>query len=247
MSKTIVRSLLFALAGVFAMNLNAAVTWSSTSCAPTDWTPLADNLLFGLTGTINGSVAGSGYASSDPALMTDGSVPTTSGKDWIVGFQNGTTITWGFLAPKTIDSVRISCGYLAGVTYSGFKVSAVEVKTVDSDNWRKVNADVGGMNATAQADILSLTLSVDGGDALAESVVSLRVTFASPPIGFANYCAEIEAVGSSSVSGPVIGSFGVAPAKTKATVSGSIADVGTDATACDVYFALNGAEAVKIA
>ena len=48
-------------------------------------------------------------------------------------------------------------------------------------------------------------------------------------------------------SNPVIGSFHITPLKTKATVSGSITDAGTDATACDVYFALDGGAAAKIA
>ena len=64
---------------------------------------------------------------------------------------------------------------------------------------------------------------------------------------YAYYCAEIEAVGFSEATGPVLDSFDIAPAKTKATVSGSIADPGTDATACDVYLALDGGASTKIA
>ena len=45
---------------------------------------------------------------------------------------------------------------------------------------------------------------------------------------------------------PILGSVVVAPAKTKAIVSGSIADVGGDATSCDVYLALDEAAPVKI-
>ena len=107
MSKLIVRSLLFALAGVFAMNIRAEVAWTTSSCTPSSWTALADNLLAGETGTISGSIA-TGYSTNDPDLLTDSSVPTTNGNGFRVGFQNTASISWTFATPKTLDSVRIS-------------------------------------------------------------------------------------------------------------------------------------------
>ena len=247
MSKTILRSLLFALAGVLASDLRAEVAWTTGSCAPSEWTALSGNLVAGQTGAISGATAGDSYASRDPALLTDGSVPTAGGKDWIVGFQGNASISWTFGAPKTLERVRVSCGYLAGPTYSGFTVSSVEVQAFGSTEWTAVSTAAGQRAATSQADILSLVLADGNGDPLAEGVGALRVTFGSPPVGFANYCAEIEAVGFAEATGPVVDSFDVAPAKTKATVAGSIADPGTDATACDVYLALGGGAATKIA
>lgn len=246
MSKTILRSLLFALAGVFALDLRAAVAWTTEDAAPADWAPLAGNLVAGQAGTISGAVA-TGYSTNDPNLLTDGEVPTTGGAAWIVGFQNTASITWTFAAPKTLERVRVSCGYLGGVTYSGFTVSSVEVRTFGSTEWTAVSPAAGQRTATSQADILSLVLADGSGDPLAETVGALRVTFGTPPTGFANYCAEIEAVGFAEATGPVLGAFDIAPAKTKAKVVGSITDAGTDATACDVYLSIGNAAAVKIA
>ena len=77
MSKTIVRSLLFALAGVLAPNLHAAAAWTTGSCAPGDWTALAGNVLLNVSGTTT-SDGVPGYASGNVAVLTDGSVPTSS-------------------------------------------------------------------------------------------------------------------------------------------------------------------------
>ena len=177
--------------------------WQSSSCAPANWTALANNLLAGMTGTISGATAGDAYASRDPNLLTDGSVPTAGGSAWIVGFQNNTSISWMFETPKTLEQVRISCGYLADQNYSGFKVSSVEVQPFGSTEWTNVNTAAGQMTKTGQADILMLALADGSGVPLAENVGALRVTFATPPVGFANYCAEIEAVGSASGAEPV--------------------------------------------
>ena len=246
MSKLIVRSLLFALAGVFAMNIRAEVAWTTSSCTPSIWTALAENLLAGETGTISGSIA-TGYSTNDPDLLTNSTVPTESGNGFRVGFQNTASISWTFATPKTLDSVRVSCGYLDSVGYSGFTVSSIEVKTFGSTDWTAVSTTAGQMADTRQGDILSLILADGSGDPLAETVGALRVTFGTPPVGFANYCVEIEAVGFAEATGPVLGAFDITPAKTKAIVAGSIADPGTDATACDVYLAFGGGAATKIA
>ncbi|MCR5752450.1 MAG: chitobiase/beta-hexosaminidase C-terminal domain-containing protein [Kiritimatiellae bacterium] len=168
-------------------------TWTASACAPASWTALGDNVLAGLTGSIVGQVA-TGYSTNDPDLLTDGAVPTAGGKDWIVGLTINSSISWTFAAPKTLDSVRVSCGYLAGPLYSGFTVSKVEVQTAGSAEWTTVSAAAGQMANNGQADILSLVLADGSGAPLAVNASALKVTFAAPPIGFANYCAEIEAV-----------------------------------------------------
>lgn len=246
MSKTIVRSLLFALAGVLALDLHAAVAWTTGSCAPSEWTALTNNLLDGQTGTINGAIATS-YSTNDPDLLTNGEVPTAGGNEYRVGFQNGTSIKWTFPTPRTLERVRVSCGYLDGSLYSGFTVSSVEVQAFGSTEWTAVNSNPETIPNNGKLDILSLVLDDNSGDPLAETIGALRVTFGTPPVGFANYCVEIEAVGFAEATGPVLDAFVITPAKTKATVSGSIADVGTDATACDVYLARDGGAATKIA
>lgn len=247
MSNTTARSLLFALMGVFALSLHAEPAWTTGSCAPGEWTPLANNLVAGQAGTISGATAGSSYASNDPALLTDSSVPTTGGAAWIVGFQNNASISWSFTTPRTLESVRISCGYLAGHAYSGFTVSSVAVQAFGSTEWTALNSAAGQKTDSGQTEILTLVLADESGAPLAETIGALRVTFGQPPTGFANYCAEIEAVGFAEATGPVLGAFDIAPAKTKAMVSGSIVDAGTDATVCDVYLSLGGAAAVRIA
>lgn len=246
MNGTTARRLLLALAGVFALDLRAEPAWTTGSCAPSDWTALSGNLVAGLAGTISGAIA-TGYSTNDPDLLTDGEVPTQAGKDWIVGFQNNSSVSWTFPAPRTLERVRVSCGYLAGSLYSGFTVSSVEVQAFGTTEWTAVSAAPGQTPNNGKADILSLVLADGNGAPLAGTIGALRVTFGAPPVGFANYCVEIEAAGFAEATGPVLGSLDVAPAKTKATVSGVIADVGTDATACDVYLALDSGAATKIA
>ena len=250
MSKTIVTSLLPALAVAFTLNLHAEPAWTTASCAPAEWTALGNNLLAGQTGTISGSIATS-YSTNDSNLLTDGNVPQVGIASEVhakeVGFQNGASVTWTFSTPKTLEQIRISCGYpVVGQNYSGQRVSSVEVQLFGSSAWSALNATIGEYADNGQNAIQSLILSDEAGKPLAEAVGALRVTFGAP-YGIAGYCGEIEAVGFAGATGPVIGSFAIAPAKTKATVSGAIADVGTDATACDVYLSLDGGAATKIA
>lgn len=246
MFKSIVRILALALMGLVTPGLQAAGTWAKSSCAPADWSPLDGNLLAGQTGTINGTVA-TGYSTNDPDLLTDSSVPTAGGKDWIVGMQSGTSVSWTFPTPKVLDQVRVSCAYLAGATYSGFTVSKIEVLTFGTADWRDITSGAEQMASTGKTDIHHMTFTDGDGFPLASGVGGLRVTFGAPPVGFANYCVEIEASGSTEKTGPVLNSLNIIPAKTKAKVVGSLADVGSDATACDVYLSLDQAPAVKIA
>ena len=239
-------ALVCAIMGFFALNLRAAVAWTTSACAPSAWAPLSDNLLAGETGTISGAIA-TGYSTNNPALLTDSSVPTGNGNGFRVGFQNNASISWSFVTPKTLERVRVSCGYLDSVGYSGFTVSSVEVKPFGSSTWTSLNTTAGQMADTRQGEILSLVLADETGDPLAETIGALRVTFATPPVGFANYCVEIEAVGFSEATGPVLGAFDITPAKTKAKIAGLIVDPGTDATACDVYLSLDGGATTKIA
>ena len=246
MSKTILRSLLFALAGVFASDLRAAPAWTTTDVAPASWTALANNLLAGETGTINGTIA-SGYSTNDPNLLTDGQVQTTGGNAYRVGFQGGSSIEWTFVTPKTIEQVRVSACYYDGSTYTELTIGTVSVKLAGSDTWDALaGSDIRDVDGRSQNVVICASLSDSDAGHLAQHVVGLKIAFVTPK-HLASYCVEIEAAGSAEATGPVVDSFDVAPAKTKATVSGSIADPGTDATACDVYLALGGGAATKIA
>lgn len=246
MNKTILRSLLFAIAGSFAMNLRAAPAWTTTDVAPASWAPLANNLIAGETGTINGTIA-TGYSTNNPNLLTDGQVQTTGGNAYRVGFQGGSSIEWSFATPKTIEQVRVSACYYDGSTYTELAIGTVSVKLAGSDTWDALaGSDIRDVDGRTQNVVICASLADSDAGNLAQHVVGLKIAFVTPK-HLASYCVEIEAAGSAEATGPVLGSFGIAPAKTKATVSGSIADPGTDATACDVYLSLGGGAATKIA
>ena len=246
MSKTILRSLLFALAGVFASDLRAAPAWTTTDVAPASWTALSGNLIGGLAGTRSGSVS-TGYGTDSMAILTDGAVPTVNGNESRVAFQSGSSVEWSFATPKTLEQVRVSGCYLGGSTYTRISISAVYVKLFGADTWTALDGSSFLDNSgRSQNVVLCASLADPVTGYLAQGVAGLKVAFGAN-VPLASYIVEIEAVGSAEATGPMIGSFGIAPAKTKATVSGTIADVGTDATACDVYLALDGGAATKIA
>ena len=246
MKKTILRSLLFALAGSFAMNLRAAPAWTTTDVEPASWAPLSGNLIDHLTGTKSGTIS-TGYGTTDMGVLTDGVVPTVNGNESRVAFQNTGAVEWSFTTPKTLEQVRVSGCYLGGSTYTRISISAVYVKLFGSDTWTELDGSSFLDNSgRSQNVVVCASLADPGTGYLAQGVAGLKVAFGAN-VPLASYIVEIEAVGSAEATGPVLGSFDIAPAKTKATVSGSIVDVGTDATACDVYLALDGGAATKIA
>ena len=246
MSKTIMSSMLLALAGIFALNLRAAPAWTTEDVAPGDWTSLAGNLLAGLTGTKTGTIS-TGYGTTDMGVLTDGVAPTVNGNESRVAFQNTGAVEWSFTTPKTLEQVRVSGCYLGGSTYTRISISAVYVKLSGSYTWTELDGSSFLDNSgRSQNVVICASLADPATGYLAQGVAGLKVAFGAN-VPLASYIVEIEAVGSTEATGPVLGFFAVAPAKTKATVSGTIADVGTDATTCDVYLALDGGAATKIA
>ena len=246
MSKTIMSSMLLALAGIFALNLRAAPAWTTEDVAPGDWTSLAGNLLAGLTGTKTGTIS-TGYGTTDMGVLTDGVAPTVNGNETRVAFQNTGAVEWSFTTPKTLEQVRVSGCYLGGSTYTRISISAVYVKLFGSDTWTALDGSGFLDNSGRSQDVVICASLADPATGyLAQDIAGLKVAFGAN-VPLASYIVEIEAVGSADATGPVLGSFDISPAKTKATISGTIADAGTDATACDVYLALNGGAATKIA
>lgn len=246
MNKTILRSLLFALAGVFASDLRAAPAWTTTDVEPASWTALSGNLIGGLTGTKTGTIS-TGYGTDSMAVLTDGVVPTVNGNESRVAFQNTGAVEWSFTTPKTLEQVRVSGCYLGGSTYTRISISAVYVKLFGSDTWTALDGSSFLDNSgRSQNVVICASLADPDTGYLAQGVAGLKVAFGAN-VPLASYIVEIEAAGSAEATGPVLGSFDIAPAKTKATVSGLIADPGSDATACDVYLALDGGAATKIA
>lgn len=246
MNKTIMRRLLLALAGACALDLRAAPAWTTTDVEPASWTALSGNLIVHLTGTKSGTIS-TGYGTTDMGVLTDGVVPTVNGNESRVAFQNTGAVEWSFTTPKTLEQVRVSGCYLGGSTYTRISISAVYVKLFGSDTWTELDGSSFLDNSgRSQNVVVCASLADPGTGYLAQGVAGLKVAFGAN-VPLASYIVEIEAVGSAEATGPVLGSFDIAPAKTKATVSGSIVDVGTDATACDVYLALDGGAATKIA
>lgn len=246
MSKTTISFLLFAFVGVFAQNLRGAPAWMTTDVEPASWTALSGNLLDGLTGTKTGTIS-TGYGTTDMGVLTDGVVPTVNGNESRVAFQNTGAVEWSFTTPKTLEQVRVSGCYLGGSTYTRISISAVYVKLSGSDTWTALDGSSFLDNSgRSQNVVICASLADSATGYLAQAVAGLKVVFGAN-VPLASYIVEIEAVGSAEATGPVLGAFDIAPAKTKATVSGNIADVGTDATECDVYLALDGGTATKIA
>ena len=245
MSKTIVRSLLFALAGVLALDLHAAVAWTTTDVEPASWTALSGNLIDGLAGTRSGSVS-TGYGTASMAVLTDGVVPTVDGNESRVAFQSGSSVEWSFTTPKTLEQIRVSGCYLGASTFTRISISAVSVKLSGSDTWTALDgSNFLDNSGRSQNVVICASLADSDTGYLAQGVAGLKVAFGAN-VPLASYIVEIEAVGFAEATGPVLGAFDIAPAKTKATVAGSIADAGTDATACDVYLSLDGGAATKI-
>ena len=231
------------VAGVSGLAM-ATPSWTTGSCAPADWQALDGNVLLNVTGT-SAAQGVSSFASMDLGVLTDGQVPTSApDKSGIFGFRVNDTISWAFAAPRTLEQVRISTCYLTGAAYDGVHIAKVDVLT--SSGWEQIAGEVEYKGESAAGKINYAVLD-NGDDPVAQGVSGLKVTFGSCETGYANYYAEIEAVGASGAVGPSLGAVTVSPGKTKASLSGSVAEAGTDATACDVYLAIGEAAAVKIA
>ena len=248
MSKTIARSMLFALVGVFALSLHAEIAWTKVEGVPGDWSPLSNNLLLGKNGETTGTTSYLTPVAQNITRLTDGVVPTSRSYSEMLGFAKDATVSWNFDAPKTLERVRITtCDITDGRGFDDITISDVMVKRSGSDEWVSLNCGPVAWSGSNDAGIMLYVMLEDlSVGRIAEGVTGLLVKFGQHNT-LAQYYSEIEAVGFAEATGPVLGAFDVAPAKTKATLSGSIADVGTDATECDVYLSIDSAEAVKIA
>ena len=159
MSKTIVTSLLPALAVAFTLNLHAEPVWTTEDVAPNEWTALSGNLLYGLIGTKSGTIS-TGYGTDSMSVLTDGVVPKENGNESRVAFQNTGAVEWSFTTPKTLEQVRVSGCYLGGSTYTRISISAVYVKLFGSEKpvkWTNEN-DVLTITAPDAEPTLKISL-----------------------------------------------------------------------------------------
>ena len=245
MSKKYARSILLVFVGALALNLYAEVAWTTGSCAPSEWTALERNLLVGKVGVAEGQLS---YLAKNISSLTDGKVPDPVIDSALCGFCNGTKMEWNFDGPKTLEKIRLSAQtYWSGRQYHRINVTLIEVKHENSSDWQIVDApELDFASDAVEGNVPNATLENSESGVIAEGVVAIRLTFGTRD-AYAYYCAEIEVIGNSELSGPVCGEIDVTPAKTKATISGLISDVGGDATACSVYLSLDDAAPIKIA
>ena len=167
-----------------------------------EWTPLANNLLAGLTTSYTAN-------SLDPwngsvACLTDGTVSSDLDDDTVgIGIRDGATLSWSFAAPKTIETIRLTaCGY--NHLYKYDKILVVSVEVLQDGEWNPIGGSVAfnGPDSYGSDQSLYATLADEVTGHLATNATGLRITFGNPNnLGKCRY-AEIEASGHDSSGGP---------------------------------------------
>jgi sialate O-acetylesterase len=167
-----------------------------------EWTPLANNLLAGLTTAYTAN-------SLDPwngsvVCLTDGTVSSDLDDDTVgIGIRDGATLSWSFAAPKTIETIRLTaCGY--NHLYKYDKILVVSVEALQDGEWNPIGGSVAfnGPDSYGSDQSLYATLADDVTGLLATNATGLRITFGNPKnLGKCRY-AEIEASGYDSSGGP---------------------------------------------
>ena len=212
-------------------------TWTTGDYDPSTWTGLENNILAGLTAVATDSSKISFAASKDLSKLTDGAVSATAASTEIVGLCPDAELVWNFSEPKVLEKIRFSSLWSSKI-YAGISVKDILVKTSGSTEWVSLGVSITRSgNASANGAQYAL-LSDPGLGYLALDVVALKFVSGSVE-AFANYYAEIEAVGrtSSEAYPPVLSGLKVKPWGTSAGFSGSVVSVGTGASSCDVYLA----------
>ena len=212
-------------------------TWTTGDYDPSTWTGLENNILAGLTAVATDSSKISFAASKDLSKLTDGAVSATAASTEIVGFCPDAELVWNFSEPKVLEKIRFSSLWSSKI-YAGISVKDILVQTSGSSEWVSLGVSITRSgNASANGAQYAL-LSDPGLGYLALDVVALKFVSGSVE-AFANYYAEIEAVGrtSSEAYPPVLSGLKVKPWGASAEFSGSVVSVGTGASSCDVYLA----------
>ena len=167
-----------------------------------EWTPLANNLLAGLTTSYTAN-------SLDPwngsvACLTDGSVsPDLDDGTVGIGIRDGATLSWSFADPKTIETIRLTA-YGYNHLYKYDKILVVSVEVLQDGEWNPIGGSVAfnGPDSYGSDQSLYATLADDVTGLLATNATGLRITFGNPKnLGKCRY-AEIEASGYDSSGGP---------------------------------------------
>ena len=212
-------------------------TWTTGDYDPSAWMGLENNILAGLTAVATDSSKISFAASKDLSKLTDGAVSATAASTEIVGLCPDAELVWNFSEPKVLEKIRFSSLWSSKI-YAGISVKDILVQTSGSSEWVSLGVSITRSgNASANGAQYAL-LSDPGLGYLALDVVALKFVSGSVE-AFANYYAEIEAVGrtSSAAYPPVLSGLKVKPWGASAEFSGSVVSVGTGASSCDVYLA----------
>ena len=216
----------------------SARTWTAGDYDPSTWTQLEDNILAGVTAQeVSNPSKISFVASKNLSKLTDGAVSATADSNEIVGLCPGAELVWTFSEPKVLEEIRFSSLWSSRI-YAGISVSNILVKTSASPDWVSLDVNFSRSGNASSAGAQYALLSDPGLGYLALDVVALK--FVSGNVeAFANYYAEIEAVGRTGgvAYPPALSGLKVKPWGTSAEFSGSVASVGTGASSCDVYLA----------
>lgn len=212
-------------------------TWTSGDYDPSTWTSLENNILAGLTAVATDMSKITNYASRDLSTLTDGKVLASSVSADTVGLMPDSELVWTFDGPKVLEKIRFSSRWNENIR-AGITVKDILVKTSGSTEWVSLGVSFSRSGLSTAAGAQYALLSDPGLGYLALDVVALK--FVSGPVeGFANYYAEIEAVGRTGGDAypPALSGIKINPWGTSAEFSGSVVSLGTGASSCDIYLA----------
>ena len=184
----------------------AGLVWTKVEGVPSDWTPLANNLLAGKNGTTTGTTSYLTPVANNIGKITDGVVPTSRKYSEMLGFAEDATVSWNFDAPKTLEKIRITtCDITDGRQFDDIHIADVLVKKSGADEWVSLGCGSVDWNGTnGEGIMLYVSLEDAATGYVAKDVTGLQIKFGQHTT-VAQYYSEIEAVESASPVAPVQG------------------------------------------
>ena len=221
--------------------------WTAEDYDPAAWTPLANNILAGLTATAGGT-GNLAYDAKDVTKLTDGKVSATADKSEVAGLCPGAELVWTFAEPQTLEKIRVSSLMNPegnGKLFAGISVADILVQRSGSSDWVSLGVSFSRSGSATAGGAQYATLSDPVLGYLAADVTAVKFVQGKVE-AFGNYYSEMEAVGRKSSDSPTyppaMSGFKVRPWGESAEFSGTIVSLGSGATSCDVYLAC-GADA----
>ena len=184
----------------------AGLVWTKVEGVPSDWAPLANNLLAGKNGTTTGTISFLTPVANNIGKITDGVVPTNRKYSEMLGFAKDATVSWDFDEPKTLEKIRITtCDITDGRQYDDIHIADVLVKKSGADEWVSLGCgSVDWKGTDGQGIMLYVSLEDAATGYVAKDVTGLQIKFGQHN-NVAQYYSEIEAVESASPVAPVQG------------------------------------------